>query len=176
MKICKKCNVEKSLGEFHKDKRTKDGLYKWCKSCKKEYDLIYRKTDKIQNLYKSKEYRNRKKEYKKWRDMTDPREQLLISAKARAKKYNIPFNLTIDDIELRAYCPLLEIKLERKQYGKVGSFNPNSPSLDRIIPSLGYVKGNIEVISMKANIMKNNASIEELKTFANNILRWYDYD
>jgi hypothetical protein len=39
----------------------------------------------------------------------------------------------------------------------------NSPSLDRIIPELGYVKGNIMVISHKANTIKSNANIEELE-------------
>lgn len=40
---------------------------------------------------------------------------------------------------------------------------PDSPSLDRIKPELGYVKGNIRVISFKANSIKNDASIEELR-------------
>lgn len=173
MKECKKCKLCKSLEDFHKDSGSKDGLYRWCKSCKREYDINYRQSEKIQALYKSKEYRDRKMEYKKWRDKTDPRIQIFNSAKARAKKYEIPFNLEVEDIELREYCPLLGIKLERKPYGKGGSFQPNSPSLDKIIPELGYVKGNIEIISMKANIMKSNATINELKTFADNILRWY---
>ena len=42
-----------------------------------------------------------------------------------------------------------------------------SPSLDRIDPNKGYVKGNVQVISRLANIMKSNASPEELRAFAN---------
>jgi hypothetical protein len=92
---------------------------------------------------------------------------ILERAKRRSKKYNLPFNIDISDIIIPEFCPVLEIKLERN-YG--GSANDNSPSLDKIIPYLGYVKGNIRVISHKANTMKNNATEEELKLFCKNII------
>lgn len=46
--------------------------------------------------------------------------------------------------------------------------NPNedSPSIDKVIPELGYVRGNVWVISNKANRIKNNATLEELKLFS----------
>lgn len=39
----------------------------------------------------------------------------------------------------------------------------NSPSVDKIIPQLGYVKGNVQIISNRANIMKNDATLEDVK-------------
>lgn len=92
--------------------------------------------------------------------------RLLIGAKSRAKKQNVPFSLTIDDIVIPEVCPFLNIKLEKSK----NRFSDSSPSLDKIIPSLGYVKGNIHVISHKANVMKNGASLDELKMFSQNIL------
>ena len=86
--------------------------------------------------------------------------------KYRAKKFNIPFNLELSDIIIPTECPLLGIPI----YKTKGRVKNNTPSLDKINPSLGYVKGNIWVISWKANRTKSNLSIEELRMFCNNIL------
>lgn len=172
MKKCNKCNTDKELNEFHICKSNKDGFYNICKLCKKEYDKKYRESEKITKLYKSKKYRDRKSEYRRFISKTKPERMIFIAAKARAKKYNIPFNITIDDIVIPEKCPILEIPLYRKEYGKGGSFQPNSPSLDKINPKLGYIKGNIMVISMKANAMKYNASEEELLLFSKNIIKY----
>lgn len=91
------------------------------------------------------------------------------AAKARAKMYNLPFNITKDDICIPKYCPALGVELKVAE----GRMKPNSPSLDKIIPSLGYVKGNIQVLSLKANLMKQNASPYELVAFAHWILETY---
>jgi hypothetical protein len=89
---------------------------------------------------------------------------MLIRAKARAEKKGIPFNLELSDIAIPSHCPILGVKLEvsfKKSGGERGS-----PSLDRIIPSLGYVKGNIMVISKRANQIKTDASLEEIEKVA----------
>ena len=81
------------------------------------------------------------------------------SSKKRAKKRGLPFDLTIEELEVPEKCPVLGLDL------KVGSSSSRdiSPSLDRIVPELGYVKGNIRVISLRANRLKSDASIEELE-------------
>lgn len=174
MKICKKCNSLKELSNFHKDKSSNDGYYRWCKNCKQIYDKKYRKSEKVQAYIKTKAYRDSKKEYRLWKEKSDPRLILYTAAKSRAKKYNIPFDITLEDIIIPEYCPLLNIQLLPKNFtSDKKSFLPNSPSLDKIIPDLGYIKGNVMVISMKANAMKYNASLEELKIFATNILKIY---
>ena len=53
-------------------------------------------------------------------------------------------------------CPVLGIPLDQDPKGK-GERSDNSPSLDKFIPSLGYVKGNIHIISWRANHLKNDA-------------------
>lgn len=174
MKECTNCLKEKELTEFQVNTATKDGVSPWCKECKKEYDLEYRKTDKVQDHYKSEKYRKKKKEYQQWRLLTDPRKQMYSIARLRARKLKLPFNITYEDIYIPEYCPILNIKLKRKDYeeGNRHSWINSSPSLDKIIPELGYVKGNIAVISMKANSMKTNASIEQLELFSKNIMKY----
>jgi hypothetical protein len=86
--------------------------------------------------------------------------RLLRFAKYRAKKNNLPFNLSLDDFEIPKYCPVLGIELKPS----VGSKNMEcSPTLDKVIPSLGYVKGNVQVISHRANTIKRDASLDELE-------------
>lgn len=89
---------------------------------------------------------------------------MLRSAKQRAKRTNVPFDLQESDIEIPAFCPVLRTKLSRA----LGSKGPgeNSPTLDRIIPSRGYVPGNVVVISNRANRAKNDLSADELRALA----------
>jgi hypothetical protein len=82
---------------------------------------------------------------------------MLIAAKGRAKRLNIPFDLITEDIVIPEICPVLGIKLERS----LSRFNNNSPTLDRIQPDLGYTKGNVRVISHRANALKSNMTLEE---------------
>lgn len=88
----------------------------------------------------------------------DPRYDMLNSSRTRARNKGIPHNLDIEDISIPETCPILGIPLLK---GK-GVYTDNSPTLDRIIPSLGYTKGNIWVISMRANRLKQDSTVEEL--------------
>lgn len=88
---------------------------------------------------------------------------LLRSSRDRAKKAGLEFNIDLSDIHIPEFCPILGIPIVRIQGSKTGG----SASLDRIDNSRGYVKGNVWVISLKANIMKSNATPDELRKFAN---------
>lgn len=81
-------------------------------------------------------------------------------AKKRAKTKDLEFDLKEEDISIPAICPVLSIPIERNE-GKCGP-SMNSPSMDRIDPLKGYIKGNIRIISHRANTLKNNASVNEL--------------
>ena len=94
------------------------------------------------------------------------RESLMLSrCKYRAKQAGLPFNLTKDDIAIPEFCPVLGIKLRQMSIDEEPKrgYHPSAPSLDRIIPKLGYVKGNVRVISARANLLKNDATISELE-------------
>lgn len=82
----------------------------------------------------------------------------LVSLRSRAKKNNLPFNLTQEDLVFPPFCPILGIPM----YHNDRIPTDNSPSVDRIIPKLGYVKGNVQVISHRANKIKHNATYREL--------------
>ena len=62
MKECQKCNIEKPFGDFHKNRRAKDGLNRWCKSCKKQADAKRReeKRDHLNAQSRAWKARNRK--------------------------------------------------------------------------------------------------------------------
>jgi len=87
-----------------------------------------------------------------------PEQFMLIAARSRAKAKNIPFNLLLEDVVIPKLCPVLGIPLILGN----GGTSDNSPTLDRIIPELGYIKGNIAVISWRANRIKSNATPAEI--------------
>ena len=74
----------------------------------------------------------------------------------------IAFDLTIDDIFIPTHCPVFGIELAPVG----GKYSEASPSADRLDPTKGYTRGNVEIISMRANRLKNNATREELERIA----------
>jgi hypothetical protein len=133
LKLCSKCKDYKALDLFNNRKASKDGKQGYCKDCESTRRCAYHKANTEQYM--------------------------LTQAKSRAKKSNLEFNLTIEDLCIPERCPILGITLER---GNTYATRDSSPSLDKIYPEKGYVSGNIQVISNRANIMKHNATFNEL--------------
>lgn len=101
--------------------------------------------------------------------IANPEKALWKGARTRAQKSGREFNLSIDDIVVPALCPVLGIPLI-VGVGRPGA-SDNSPTLDRIDNSKGYVRGNVEVMSWRANRLKNDASIEELELIITHMKR-----
>jgi hypothetical protein len=97
--------------------------------------------------------------YHKRLRLADPKKNMLEGAAKRARADGYPCTLTAEDIAIPEFCPLLGIRLERG----VGKLSPASPSLDKIKPELGYVPGNVWVISFRANAIKRDATVQELQ-------------
>ena len=97
----------------------------------------------------------------------NPARVLVNTARFRAKGLSVPFGLSPADIAIPEVCPYLGIPLVPGE----GHTHAGSPTIDRIIPALGYVKGNVQVISHKANAMKQDASPEMLRAFALAVLK-----
>lgn len=104
----------------------------------------------------------------------DPRWRMHQRAKQRARELNREFDIEVSDIVIPELCPVLGVPLEIHSGSSGGK--PNSPSLDRINSSKGYIKSNIQVISHKANQMKIDADINELRMFARWILETFGTD
>lgn len=96
--------------------------------------------------------------------------RLLKSCRQRASQKGFEFTIEKEDIVIPEYCPYLKVPITNTiGEGKVLT----NPSVDRIDNDKGYIKGNIEVISLMANIMKQNATRQQLTEFAKEILsRW----
>ena len=86
-----------------------------------------------------------------------PEAYLFNIARQRSKKKNMEFSITLEDLKMPEFCPLLGIKLD--------SYADNidvHPSIDRIDSSKGYVKGNVWIVSHRANRIKGDATFGEL--------------
>jgi hypothetical protein len=88
----------------------------------------------------------------------NPLRSILKTAKHRAKEHGITFELSeLDFIYLPLFCPIFGIRL---QY-----WNPkasdDSASLDRINADFGYIPGNVQIISWRANQVKSNGTAQE---------------
>jgi len=143
---CKHCN---SIFEKHHYKQV---------FCKPECKIAYWKDPQFQKVYQI--------AHKK----ANPEKRIWKAAKDRSSKHGIPFNIEVSDVVIPEVCPILGIEIVCGVGSGKGA-GPGSPSLDKIVPELGYVKGNVQVVSFKANAMKRDATKEELIQFANWILK-----
>jgi hypothetical protein len=90
-----------------------------------------------------------------------PVSALLERARSRARRRGLPFSLRPEDIAIPARCPALGIPLQLQ-----GVRSANSPSLDRLNPAQGYVGENVRVISDRANRLKGDRTLSQLKDLA----------
>lgn len=88
------------------------------------------------------------------------------SIKVRAREKNVPCDIDADWLidNLPTHCPVLGIELKRRSTRNDDS--ASSPTVDRLIPSLGYVRGNVTIISRRANNIKSDASADEIERVA----------
>lgn len=133
MKVCSKCQEEKDESEFY------SSTTGWCKQCR------------IKNNY---QYYLRRTTEKPFRA-----DRLIRAAKFRAKKSGLECTITAADIVIPDTCPILDIPIVINSDKRAD----NSPSIDRIDNSKGYTPDNVIVVSYRANKLKNDATLEELR-------------
>lgn len=160
-KKCAGCGEIKPLEEFAYSKG--EHRYKSkCKSCRHEAYIL----DKEKALERANKYyqENREDVLKKShkRRKANIAKEILRSARERSKKKGLEFNIDESDIVVPERCPVLDIPLIQGE----GKPTKNSPSIDRINPNKGYIKGNVIIVSYLANTIKTNATVEEIKKVA----------
>lgn len=143
-KICEECGQSLNLSKFSL-------IEKWnpnsdtkntCKKC----SIKIRQTEKLNRDWK-----------------VDAARLLYKNIKSRCKRLGREFSIEIEDIIIPEKCPVFGFDLKREDRQTWMC----APSVDRIDSSKGYIKGNITVVSRRANILKKDATIEELEQLFN---------
>lgn len=141
---CTNCNTYRPINQYSISNKHKSHISPVCKSCCKE----------------------------KWDNtITDERRVRYLLSRIRSKcsKDGINFDLTIEDLRIPDKCPVLGIPLRfgKMDKGYAANADESSPSVDRIDPEGGYVRGNVIIVSWRANRIKGNATLRELRDIAN---------
>lgn len=149
--------------------RQKNYIHK-CNDCtrseKREWATKYREANRSVVNERSNRYN---KKLQKENPVRYSAKQMYSSARKRANALGLPFNINTDYIQSISpqHCPVFGWHIK---YGG-GQKIKMSASLDKIIPKKGYVKGNVMVMSLLANTMKNEATPGELLQFSKWISR-----
>lgn len=150
-KKCSACGEIKLVDAFNY--RRDRGCYRSaCKECEKERDNL-------------------------WLESAGPREWYRFrrcAAKTRAKKKQFEFDLPPEPWEgliFQTHCPVLGLELSYSLRQEGGGKRPNAASFDRIDSSRGYTVDNVRIISARANTLRNDSTIEELKLLIDDAIR-----
>jgi hypothetical protein len=143
-KVCKECNQTLNLNKFSLIEKwnVNSGTKDICKKCSTKI----RQSEKLNRDWK-----------------VDAAKLLYKNIKSRCKRTGREFSIELEDIVIPEKCPVFgfELKREDKQTWM------SAPSVDRIDSSKGYIKGNVTVVSRRANILKRDATVEELELLLN---------
>lgn len=135
-KKCKACSLDRSVDSFYSNR---NGLHSICKPCyilkNKEYQRTYRAKNRFAIRVRS--------------------------CKARANENNLPFDLTEGYIKSiwTDNCPVFGTPLKIEAL----KGEDHHAQLDKIVPELGYVQGNVVWLSQRANRIKDDATLEDLE-------------
>lgn len=159
-KKCPHCGKLLPVDCYSKSNTSASGYRSWCKDC------VNTSRDIEENKLKCKQYYESKGR-ELMRTYIENNIQLYLwrSAKNRAIKRGEEFSIGLEDIIIPNKCPILGIPLKYHR----GIKQDNSYSLDRIDSSKGYIKGNVWVISLRANRIKNDSTPQELRLIADKV-------
>jgi hypothetical protein len=142
-KVCDNCEQTLNLNKFSLIEKwnNNSGTKNTCKKCSAALNEAKRRN-------------------KNWKD--DAAKVLYTNIKSRCKRLKREFSIDLEDIIIPEKCPVFGFDLKREDRKTWMC----APSVDRIDSSKGYIKGNITVVSRRANILKKDATIDELRKLA----------
>lgn len=191
-KVCSKCKIEKEIQEFHKNNGGKYGVRSVCKNCQNKETSKWAKNNPEKQKERCKKWlqkENNKENIKNWVKRYDHIKNknrvkddylfcrtLLSTLKIRSKKKNLDFNLDTDyliSLVNPMICSKTGVKLVRGNDGVQikGHYLPNLLSIDKIIPSLGYTKGNVQIVCWWYNVSKQYWTEEEVIIYAKKLIK-----
>lgn len=102
-------------------------------------------------------YKLGEKGYRLLYDTRDPEKYILTRTRSNSKPRGLECTITIEDIYIPEFCPILNIKLDQVRSG-----SRYAPSLDHVDNTKGYIPGNVRVISRRANDLKGDLNLKEV--------------
>lgn len=183
---CCECNVFKPVSEFSKRTDRKYGLKSNCKACVAAKTAKWKKANQHKVKEQSRRYseknaqkiaeKNKRRYQQNKESILKSRRQARVgkancikamfsSAKSRAKKNNLDFNLDLEYLTSIASdsCPVDGLPFDwDRQLIQDKTLPLSVPSLDRVDSSQGYIKGNVQIIGWKWNSKKSNMNLEDL--------------
>ena len=156
-KTCIKCSTAKDESEYRivHVKGRKDWVETRCNACTR----VYRRAWQNAKYQRNPDEHKRRTLRRYHQSKSDPLQFMVSRTRTNALQKGVEFAMTVSDITLPIHCPALGIELTRPG----GGLKETSPTIDRLDPNIGYVSGNVNVISMRANRFKNNATLAELE-------------
>lgn len=145
-KKCRGCLDELPLQAFPARKDRGGRPRPYCKTCVNEIERV--------------RYEHHKR--------TEPFKHRCTRARSRAKGLEVNFSLSPEYLESiwTGVCPVRGVKLNLN----TDRTDEDAAELDRFYPEVGYVEGNVHWLSRKANRLKNNVNLSELR----NLLEWME--
>jgi hypothetical protein len=161
-KVCNICKVEKNYKDFRR-------VYGLITGPNKGKFIGWR--TKQNNDYRASRCLKCEAKVSEKKYVSNPFPQMRSNAKIRAKADGAKFNISTEYIKSifpkNQKCPVLGVKFDMGY--KLGKTNKYAPSLDKIIPELGYVEGNVKIVSLIVNRLKSDANYDDMEK----ILKYY---
>ena len=163
-KTCTHCKRSQVLSAYPKNKRLRDGHDQICKTCRAERERIRRRV--LDPELAGREAARKKRNRLRMRRY-DPFQLMVNAARTRARKRGVPCDIEANYLlklweTSKGVCPVSGHEMDLKIAEGQGKRSPYKASLDRIVPSRGYVPGNVRLVCWAVNAMKQNMDDAEL--------------